>query len=109
MSAAFSEPLLGSWETAPDDVRALEVYGRVIMTFEPNGDLVYTVVSEDCLQHMHLTYRTEGNFLVTDQASAPGEERSEFWLSPTGELWLKHDRIVSRYVRSDWSLERERS
>lgn len=79
------------------------------MTFEPNGDLVYTILQDDKQQHMQLTYRTEGNFLVTDQVSAPRQERSEFWLSPTGELWLKHDRIVSRYVRSEWSFDREKS
>lgn len=39
---------------------------------------------------MRLTYRVEGNMLITDQSSSPCEERTEFSLTSDGRLAVKN-------------------
>ena len=42
-------------------------------------------------QIMHLTYRVEGAWLVTDQPSSPQEQRSEFFFTREGQLAVKNE------------------
>jgi hypothetical protein len=97
-----SADLIGTWAPAPDDVRACEVYGDVILTFEPTGTLIYTIVQDDVLQKILLSYRVEGDQLITNQPSAPREERAQFTIT-SGQLWMKSEGIVSRWIRQGWS------
>lgn len=103
------EPVLvGTWEPAADDVRAREVYGGdVLLTFEPNGTLIYSIVTEKSVQKVLLTYRIEGEEIVTDQQSAPHEERSRYVLTEDGKLWMSNEGIVSRWVKRGWCKDSE--
>jgi len=82
--------LAGSWRTDPTDLRSLQEYGNVTLEFEEEGRLAYTIHLPKKKQIMHLTYRVEGSWLVTDQPSHPQEERSEFFFTSDGRLALKH-------------------
>ncbi len=73
--------LVGRWRLSPHDRRSLARVGDHAMEFTPFGDLVYTTFdSSKITGRMLLVYRLNGNVLITDQPSAPREERSEFHL-----------------------------
>jgi hypothetical protein len=82
--------LLGTWRTDPDDQWSLGEYGNVSLRFQEGGALVYTIHLQSKSQIMNLTYRVEGTTLVTDQPSAPREERTEFFFTSDGRLALKN-------------------
>jgi hypothetical protein len=82
--------LLGTWLTDPEDRWSLREYGEVSLHFEEDGVLVYTVHLPRKEQIMRLTYRVDGNQLVTDQPSSPQEERTEFFFTSDGRLAVKN-------------------
>src|SRR6267154_6837473 len=92
--------LVGKWKSDPDDLAAINEYGDVSLNFSPNGALTYTVHTEGKRQIMLLTYRIEGDLLITDQPSDQKEERTRFEIRPDGKLVLLYD-LPSRYVRAD--------
>jgi hypothetical protein len=82
--------LLGAWRTDPNDRWSLREYGDVLMVFEGDGRLVYTIHLPNKKQVMHLTFRVDGAWLVTNQPSSPREERTEFFFTPDGRLAVKN-------------------
>jgi hypothetical protein len=50
-------------------------------------------------QIMLLTYRIDGDVLVTDQPLEPKEERTKFKITSEGKLVLEHEHGPSTYVR----------
>lgn len=48
---------------------------------------------------MLLTYRVEGDVLVTDQPSDPREERTKFKFTASGNLVLLREQRPATYVR----------
>jgi hypothetical protein len=48
---------------------------------------------------MLLTYRIDGDVLVTDQPSDPKEERTRFKITSADKLVLEHEHRPSTYVR----------
>jgi hypothetical protein len=50
------------------------------MVFFPDGRLEYRTLQGDVLQIMKLTYRIDGTVIVSNQPSAPREERTTFRL-----------------------------
>lgn len=93
--------LLGTWRTAAEDTGGTREYGDVTMCFTEDGFLVYTIHTGDVDQEMLLRYRTEGGVLITDQPSAPTEERTVYKISQEGRLELEHGGTRSTYVRAD--------
>jgi hypothetical protein len=53
-----------------------------------DGRMVYAVREGDKWQIMKLTYRLEGDVIVSNQPSAPRETRTKFSLQPDGSLVL---------------------
>ena len=82
--------LVGTWRTDPNDRWSLREYGEVSLRFERDGTLVYTVHLPTKEQIMRLTYRVDGNRLITDQPSSPREEQVEFSFTPDGRLVVKN-------------------
>jgi hypothetical protein len=82
--------LIGTWRTDPNDQWSLREYGDVSLRFEKDGTLFYTVHLPIKAQIMRLTYRVDGNRLVTDQPSSPREERTEFFFTSDGRLAVKN-------------------
>lgn len=91
--------ITGTWRSDPDDLEAIRMYGDVSLDFSPNGRLTYTIHSDGKRQIMLLTYRTEGDVLITDQPSDPKEESTRFEFTPTGKLVLLYEHQPSTYVR----------
>ncbi|HLB68781.1 MAG TPA: DUF3805 domain-containing protein [Thermoplasmata archaeon] len=81
------------------------------MTFRPDGTLAYVIWDE--ARHRSsfivLTYRTEGDILVTDQPSAPREERGRFTFTHDGKLEIAGPDGTVRLVKvsQDSSISRE--
>jgi hypothetical protein len=92
--------LVGRWRLtgADGDLHLGEV---VRMEFRRGGQLVYTIDAGDRDQIMLLTWRVEGDTLVTDQPSAPRIERTKFTL-------LGADTLVLDYGSSRAWFERVR-
>jgi hypothetical protein len=95
------QQLVGKWRSDPTDSESIRAYGDTSLEFSPNGGLIYTVHGEGKRQIMMLTYRIEGDLLITDQPSAPKEERTRFEIRPSGKLALLYGRTASTYVRID--------
>lgn len=93
------EKILGRWVTDPEDVKSLEELGFVSMEFQPNGNLTYTIHGEEKEQVMFLTYRIEGDVLVTDQPSSPKEERAPIRFTNEGKLIVRNGNSEFAYVR----------
>jgi hypothetical protein len=91
--------LIGKWESDPDDARTQANYGRVTQTFHPDGRLTYVIHSSDKDEVIRLTYRVDGNELVTDQPSSPAEHRTKFVFDERGRLVLYDEGEPSRFVR----------
>src|SRR5688500_3057786 len=65
--------LIGCWRAEPGDQP-----GDCALEFTPFGELVYTQFSSDGPRRILLIYRAEGDELVTDQPTAPSEQRTLF-------------------------------
>jgi hypothetical protein len=94
-----SNLLIGDWQVDPADLAAIDAFGLASLTFGPDGDLTYAVQSSDGLQMMLLTYRVEGDNLVTNQPSAPREERTPWAIDGAGRLTLTFGGVVGRFIR----------
>jgi hypothetical protein len=72
--------LAGQWRVEPDDPRLAE-FGDHAMTFTADGELIYSSIAEGMTtSRILLTYRLDGGTIVTNQPSAPREERTKFEL-----------------------------
>ena len=67
---------------------ALDTGAAVEMEFTPSGKLIYGVLENERWQVMLLTYRIDGESLISNQPSAPREEITRFVIAETGELTL---------------------
>lgn len=54
----------------------------------PDGRMIYAIREANKWQLMKLTYRLEGNVIVSNQPSAPREERTEYSFQSDGSLIL---------------------
>ena len=97
--SAGGNQIIGRWTRDPDDPKAIATYGDVSLDFSRNGALTYTIHAGGKRQIMLLTYRIDGDVLVTDQPSAPKEERTKFRITAEGKLVLEHEDRPSTYVR----------
>ncbi len=86
--------LLGRWESS--NLNPGEE--KVFMDFKENGELVYTIHSQEKKQIMHLIFRIEDNVIISNQPSHPKEERTPFIISDT-ELILEQNGEKSRFLK----------
>jgi hypothetical protein len=99
------QKLLGMWASDPADHATLESVGCTTMEFLPDQRLVYTIHDGSHIQGIFMTFRLDGNVIVSDQPSAPGEQRTEFVLADDNRLGLSYDGGAwSWYVRVPGSL-----
>lgn len=72
--------IIGLWELIENDIEAASKE-RVFMEFKPNGELILTYSSREKDSLIFLTYKIQGDILVTDQPSHPRAEESSFRLT----------------------------
>jgi hypothetical protein len=56
---------------------------NIEIDIRPDGTMDYVIIAPGKRQIMKLTYRIEGNEIVSNQPSAPKEERTKFWFENT--------------------------
>jgi len=93
--------LIGRWRLAVDDLAARRRFGEHALELTPHGELVQSTVTPGGLTRVLLTWRLEGDVMVTDQPSAPKVERLKVSLLPGGQLMLGEGQLASRYMRDD--------
>jgi uncharacterized protein (TIGR03066 family) len=77
--------LVGRWRLT----RSEEPLGDdVVLEFHPDGKLTYVIREGAKGQVMNLTYRVDGDTIVTDQPSQPKEESTRFSIDADGTLML---------------------
>ena len=85
---------LGEWrQVKPDPAPEC-----VTISFEQAGRLTYTVHG-GTIQHILLTWRIDGDQIITDQPSAPAEETTRFRFAAPDRLILERDSEQYVYVR----------
>lgn len=92
--------LYGRWMTDPEDEVSLRESEQTSLVFEPDGKLTYIVHGANKDQIVNLIYRVEGPVIVTNQPSAPREERTTFKVTSQGKLILEFGGVQSQYVRA---------
>lgn len=91
--------LLGIWISDPEGV-SLDQFQRIQLEFTEDGQLFYTLVEDEGDKIMLLTYRIEGDSIITDQPSHPREERTKFSFTPDGKLILIYsEKEVCQFMR----------
>lgn len=92
--------LLGAWLVDETDKVALARLGDILLEFDEDGGLRYTIREQGKRQIINLRYRVDGSTIVTDQPSAPQFERTQFSLAEDGVLTLAFGGIAYRFVRA---------
>ena len=70
------------------------------MEFLDDGSLTYTIHGKSSNQIMFLTYRTEGDVIVSNQPSKPKEERTHYMFSADGKLMLLYGSQFATFSRA---------
>jgi hypothetical protein len=91
--------LVGPWKINPHDSNAVAEYGPATIEFRADGSLMYSIDTGHSNQIMQMTWRTEEGELVTNQPSAPREERTRYEVE-VNELVLRLGGFESRWLRS---------
>jgi hypothetical protein len=97
---ALDRRLIGRWVSDPRDSSA-SLADSISFEFLDDGSLTYTVHGRAKDEVMLLRFHTDGENIVTDQASAPREERTPYSFSADGKLLLLRDGQLFAYVRSE--------
>jgi hypothetical protein len=93
--------LVGRWRLSKSDPGSQSQFGDHAMEFTPFGDLVYTTFDSERIRgRMLLEYHLKDYILVTDQPSAPREERIPFRIR-NDELILGNVAEESIYAREN--------
>ena len=90
--------LIGTWQVAPNDDKAKEIYGDIKMIFKADGNLIYEINTGEKSQYAFLIYSVENNFLITDQKSHPEKVKTEFYFEDD-KLILIYDGIKSSFIK----------
>jgi hypothetical protein len=69
------------------------------MAFGLNGELVYSIDTQEKMQIINLVYKVSGNTLITDQPSAPQKEYTKFYFEADGLLVLDYDGEKPKFQR----------
>lgn len=76
----MKKSIIGLWILIENDTEAASKE-KVFMEFKPNGELILTYSSREKDSIIFLTYKIQGDVLVTDQPSHPRAEESSFYLT----------------------------
>ncbi|MGD0833645.1 MAG: hypothetical protein ABSA40_04355 [Candidatus Dormibacteria bacterium] len=84
--------LIGKWY-------GVEAGNPVEMEFGANGHVTYDVLVGERHHIMLLTWRVEGDVLISDQPSHPQEVRTQFRFEADGALILANEGVETRYFQ----------
>jgi hypothetical protein len=92
--------LHGRWVLVRSDDATIEVGERVEMEFSADGKLTYAIRQRGCRQIMNLTYQVQGSEIISNQPSAPAENRTRYEIDDEGQLVLEFGGGRSWYRRA---------
>ena len=92
----IAEPIVGCWQFVESDDPSFE---PAELDIRGDGRLFYSIDAGDRWQIMKLTWRVEGDVIVTDQPSHPSEARSRFAFDETGQLVTYFEGRRTRFKR----------
>ena len=98
MTSSTAALLFGCWQLVAADP-AFPTGDRVEMEFKPTGELIYATLEKKHWAIMRLTYKVDGKHIVSNQPSAPREERTEFSFGRDGVLNLSLGGTPSAFKR----------
>ena len=90
--------MIGCWRLVRSDGE-IDALDEVEMEFFPNGQLTYAVAEGKKWQLSLLTYKVSGSVIITNQPSAPAEERTKFSFEPDGTLRLESNGSRTWFAR----------
>ena len=99
--SALPAELLGRWISDPNDQEGIDAFGKVSLEFVSDGSLKYTIHTDAKALIMLLSCRVEDGVLVSNQASAPGEERTPYSIDVDGKLTMSFQGRHAVYIRSN--------
>jgi hypothetical protein len=91
--------LHGRWLLVKSDDPTMDYGQGVAMEFSADGKLTYTIKQSDRRQIMNLVYAVEGPEIISNQPSAPAENRTRYMIDDAGQLVLELDGLRSWYAR----------
>lgn len=91
--------LVGTWSLDPTEPCAIATPGELEATIT-RGELVYSNFAKG-LQRIQLTYRVDGGDIISDQPSAPQEQRSPIAFGEDGRLFLRDLGGPTIFVRTE--------
>lgn len=92
--------LIGTWMLDPGEPCAIAPPGEMQVTIT-RSELVYSSFKQGGVQRIQLVYRVDGGDVITDQPSAPKEQRSPISFGEAGRLYLRDLGGPTIFVRTD--------
>jgi hypothetical protein len=92
--------IVGTWISDLSDLVTKNNIGNVTMTFTNDGRLIYDVQEGKKLQRMYMTYRINGDIIISDQQSNPNEQKTKFKFVGEDQLVLEFDGIKTVFKRN---------
>jgi hypothetical protein len=83
----------------PSNSKAIEAFGQASLDFREDGSLIYSTLDGDRIQTIFLTYQLAGDELITNQPSAPHEDRTQFGVTKEGRLVLVFGGVETTFRR----------
>ena len=93
------DKLIGTWRSDPMDRGGKQAYGNITLKFSGDKSLLYIRHESGRDEVARLTFRIEPGFIITDQPSAPRNERTAYEFTADGKLILVFGGERSRYIR----------
>jgi hypothetical protein len=94
-----SQALHGRWVISPNDTSGLKRFGEHAFHFSPWGDAIHSFVGPQGMQRIVLSWRVEGDELITTEPGTGRTEKSALKLSPDGALQVGSEPHATFYVR----------
>jgi hypothetical protein len=92
-----SNSLIGSWVLMDSSNDETDDYVEVLI--EESGRMIYGIFENEKWQLAILSYRVDGNFIISDQPSQPNEERTAFSFSEPDRLKMEYGGETSTFMR----------
>ncbi len=93
-----TEILYGRWRLIRVE-GDLDIGKGVTMEFRRNGTLDYCIDVGNKVQIMKLVFKVEDNMIITDQPSAPSEQKTAFVIDEKGHLLLDYGVSKTWFVK----------
>ena len=91
--------LVGVWNSDLNDEATKNSIGDVTITFNEDGSLIYDIHEGDKLQRMNMTYRINGDTIISDQPSHRQEQRTKYKLQNNNKLILEFEGTATVFNR----------